>query len=110
MLSLFLLTNNRQMQKKTLQRLLSALEIEALMREDRIDEAYDRLLDLVKSEPLNAHGWYLLGSIYRRHGMWMEAIDAFAHSKMIEPEGPAAKAIESIYDILNASSDAGMIG
>ena len=66
---------------------MSALEIEALMREERIDEAYDRLLDLVKKEPLNAHGWYLLGTIYRRHGMWMEAIEAFSHSKIIEPTG-----------------------
>ena len=88
---------------------MSALEIEALMREERIDEAYDRLLDLVKKEPLNAHGWYLLGTIYRRHGMWMEAIEAFSHSKIIEPTGPASKALESIYDILNSSSQAGMI-
>ena len=97
------------MQRAEIQRLMSALEIEALMREERIDEAYDRLLDLVKKEPINAHGWYLLGTIYRRHGMWMEAIEAFSHSKIIEPTGPASKALESIYDILNSSSQAGMI-
>ena len=50
---------NKIMQRAEIQRLMSALEIEALMREERIDEAYDRLLDLVKKEPLNAHGWYL---------------------------------------------------
>lgn len=87
--------------KKEISRLMTALEIEALMRENRIDEAYNQLNELLKNEPQNAHGWYLLGGIYRRQQLWGEAINAYNKAKMIDPEGPAAAAIESIYSILN---------
>jgi cytochrome c-type biogenesis protein CcmH/NrfG len=52
-------------------------------------------------EPGNSHAWYLLGGIYRRQQLWGEAINAYNKAKMIEPNGPAAVAIESIYEILN---------
>ena len=36
----------------------------------------------------------------RRHELWGDAINAYNRAKLIEPEGPAAAAIESIYDII----------
>jgi cytochrome c-type biogenesis protein CcmH/NrfG len=87
--------------KKAISQIMTALEIEALMRENSIDEAYKQLLELLKREPQNAHGWYLLGGIYRRQQLWGEAINAYNKAKMIDPHGPAAAAIESIYGILN---------
>ena len=87
--------------KKTISQILTTLEIEALLRECKIEEVYVQLNVLLEQEPRNAYGWYLLGGIYRRQQLWGEAINAYTKAKMIDPEGPAAVAIESIYEILN---------
>ncbi len=86
---------------KAINQILNTLEIEALLREGKLEQAYDQLHLLLEKEPSNAHGWYLLGGIYRRQQLWGEAINAYNKAKMIEPNGPAAVAIESIYEILN---------
>ena len=67
----------------------------------RLDEAREELERLLAAEPDNAQAWFLLGGIYRRHELWGDAINAYNRAKLIEPEGPAAAAIESIYDILH---------
>ncbi len=87
--------------KKAISQILTTLEIEALLRESKVEEAYSQLNALLEAEPKNAYGWYLLGGIYRRQQLWGEAINAYTKAKMIDPEGPAAVAIESIYEILN---------
>ncbi len=87
--------------KKAISQILTTLEIEALLRESKLEEAYSHLNALLEKEPKNAHGWYLLGGIYRRQQLWGEAINAYNRAKMLEPDGPAAVAIESIYEILN---------
>lgn len=87
--------------KKAISQILTTLEIEALLRESKVEEAYSQLNALLEAEPKNAYGWYLLGGIYRRQQLWGEAINAYNQAKMIDPDGPAAVAIESIYEILN---------
>ena len=87
--------------KKAISQILTTLEIEALLRESKVEEAYSQLNALLEAEPRNAYGWYLLGGIYRRQQLWGEAINAYNQAKMIDPDGPAAIAIESIYEILN---------
>lgn len=87
--------------KKAISQILTTLEIEALLRESKVEEAYSQLNVLLEAEPRNAYGWYLLGGIYRRQQLWGEAINAYNQAKMIDPDGPAAVAIESIYEILN---------
>ena len=87
--------------KKEISQLLPTLEIEALQREGKLEEAYTQLNALLEREPGNAYGWYLLGGIYRRQQLWGEAINAYNKAKMIDPDGPAAVAIEAIYEILN---------
>ena len=86
---------------RAITQLLTTLEIEALLRESRIEEAYNALNKLLEQEPKNAYGWYLLGGIYRRQQLWGDAINAYNKAKMIDPTGPAATAIEGIYEILN---------
>lgn len=87
--------------KKAISQILTTLEIEALLREGKVEEAYSQLNAHLEREPKDAYGWYLLGGIYRRQQLWGEAINAYNKAKMIDPEGPAAVAIESIYEILN---------
>ena len=76
------------------------VKIEKTLAEGRVEEAFIALQDFLKAEPNSAKGWYLLGGIYRRQQMWGEAINSYGKAKMIEPDGPADAAIESIYDII----------
>ena len=75
-------------------------EIERILSEGDIESAYNQLLDFTEEHQDNAHAWYLLGGIYRRQQLWGEAINAYNRAKLIEPDGPAATAIDAIYDIL----------
>lgn len=86
---------------KAISQILTTLEIEALLREGKVETAYEQLNLLLEKEPKNSSAWYLLGGIYRRQQLWGEAINAYNKAKMIDPHGPAAIAIESIYEILN---------
>ncbi len=76
-------------------------QIEELLTKGSLEEAYTDLTALLKADPNNAEGWYMLGGIYRRQQLWGEAINAYNKAKMIDPEGPADAAIESIYDIIS---------
>ena len=76
------------------------VNIEKTLAEGRVEEAFIALQDFLKAEPNSAKGWNLLGGIYRRQQMWGEAINSYGKAKMIEPDGPADAAIESIYDII----------
>ncbi|NLD22477.1 MAG: tetratricopeptide repeat protein [Bacteroidales bacterium] len=75
-------------------------EIEEKLFDGDIEESFNDLTEFLGNEPNNARAWYTLGIIYRRKQMWGDAINAFNKAKMIEPEGPADAAIESIYDII----------
>ena len=76
------------------------IEIEALLRAGETDKAHSELQLMLKDEPENAEAWYLLGGILRRQQLWGEAINALNKAKFYNPEGPAAHAIDSIYEIL----------
>ncbi len=75
-------------------------EIERMIASGKMDESKALLDAFVKEYPDNAHAWFLMGGLYRRHQMWGDAINAYNRAKLIDPEGPADAAIESIYDIL----------
>ncbi len=79
---------------------LNLLEIDQLLRNGEIENAHLELEAFLKREPENAEAWYLMGSILRRQQLWGEAINALNKAKFISPEGPAAHAIDSIYEIL----------
>lgn len=76
-------------------------DIEKTVASGQLDKARGELEELLAAEPENSQAWFLLGGIYRRHELWGDAINAYNKAKLIEPEGPAAAAIESIYDILH---------
>ena len=75
-------------------------EIEALLRAGKLEEAHQSLCDYVKGQPDDAQGWYMLGNLYRRQQLWGEAINHLNRAKLLDPDGPADAAIESIYDII----------
>ncbi|OFY42663.1 MAG: hypothetical protein A2X18_13295 [Bacteroidetes bacterium GWF2_40_14] len=76
------------------------LEIEQTLRDGNIEKAHDELLEFLAKEPDNDNAWYMLGGIFRRQQLWGEAINALNKAKFLNPSGPAAYAIESIYEII----------
>ena len=42
----------------------------------------------------------MLGNLYRRQQLWGEAINHLNKAKLLDPDGPADAAIESIYNII----------
>lgn len=91
-----------EQKKKILSRLITAVEVEALMMEGKNEEAYNHLDAILRKNPGDAYSWYLLGCIYRRQQLWREALFAFNKAKLIEPEGPAAAAFDSVYGFLDS--------
>ena len=79
---------------------LTLTEIEALLRAGQLEEAHDSLRDFVKREPDDPQGWYMLGNLYRRQQLWGDAINTLNKAKLLDPDGPADAAIESIYNII----------
>jgi len=79
---------------------LNLLEIDQLLRIGELEKAHLELMEFLKREPENSEAWYLMGSILRRQQLWGEAINALNKAKFLNPEGPAAHAIDSIYEIL----------
>ena len=76
------------------------LDIEQTLREGNVEKAHEELLKFLDREPDNDSAWYLLGGILRRQQLWGEAINALNKAKFLNPSGPAAYAIESIYEII----------
>ena len=69
--------------------MVTITEIEKLIAAGRLDDARDEIERLLVLEPQNSQAW-----------LWGDAINAYNRAKLIDPEGPAAAAIESIYDII----------
>jgi len=80
----------------------SLSEIEkALASGESLNDIYDSLQAILRNEPSNPSAWYLLGGVFRRKRQWEDAISAYNQSKLLDPEGPADAAIESIYEVIN---------
>lgn len=90
--------------KKLLGRIISAVEIEALMREGRNEDALGCLKALLKQEPRNSYAWYLLGNLYSRHQLYREALEAYNNAKLLEPEGPAASAVDWVVEQMSGEN------
>ena len=90
--------------KKILGQIISAVEIEALMREGKNEEAHSSLSNLLKKEPKNSYAWYLLGNLYSRQQLYREALEAYNNAKLLEPDGPAAAAVDWVVEQMSAIS------
>lgn len=77
------------------------MEIEQILRKESVQKAHEELDKFLEKEPNNAEAWYLMGGILRREQNWGEAINALNKAKFLDPSGPAAHAIEYIYEILS---------
>ena len=89
-----------QDKKDILSRIISAVEVEALMREGRNEEAHSCLSALLKKEPNNSYAWYLLGNLYSRQKLFPQALDAYRNAKLLEPDGPAASALDWVVECM----------
>lgn len=90
-----------QDKKDILSRIITAVEIEALMREGRNEEALANLFTLLKKEPKNSYAWYLLGNLYSRQQLYPQALEAYNNAKLLEPDGPAAAAVDWVVEQLS---------
>lgn len=82
--------------------MVSLSEIEkSLAAGESLNDVYDSIQAILKNEPDNSSAWCLLGGVFRRKCQWEDAINAYNHAKLIDPEGPADAAIESIYESIN---------
>ncbi|MBR5398254.1 MAG: tetratricopeptide repeat protein [Bacteroidales bacterium] len=93
-----------QDKKDILSRIISAVEVEALMREGRNEEAHSSLSALLKKEPKNSYAWYLLGNLYSRQKLFPQALDAYRNAKLLEPDGPAAAAVDWVVEQMSSES------
>ena len=89
--------------KKILGQIISAVEIEALVRAGKNEEAHSSLSNLLKKEPKNSYAWYLLGNLYSRQQLYREALEAYNNAKLLEPDGPAAAAVDWVVEQMSAS-------
>lgn len=80
---------------------MNLMEIEQILRTEGAQKAHEQLEKFLENEPENAEAWYLMGGILRREQNWGEAINALNKAKFLDPAGPAAHAIEHIYEILS---------
>ena len=77
-------------------------EIEAILLEDKIEEAIGLLEEYVSSAPVPSdRAYYLLGNAYRKKGDWQGAINNYLEAIEINPDSPAKNAYSIANDILD---------
>lgn len=76
-------------------------KIRQLLQDDRPDEAI-ALIDRFRADggTMDAGLFYLLGNAWRKKGSWQLAIDNYLEAVHIDPESPAARALEIANDIM----------
>ncbi len=74
-------------------------EIESLIRENKTGEALAALNRLLSEDAHDARALFLRGKIWWRQGQRSAAMNDYAASADIEPDGPAARALEQARDI-----------
>ena len=76
-------------------------KIRQLLQDDRPDEAI-ALIDRFRADggTMDAGLFYLLGNAWRKKGNWQLAIDNYLEAVHIDPESPAARALEIANDIM----------
>lgn len=73
--------------------------IHILIREDKLDDALHALNAFIDNEADNAEALFLRGKVLWRKGLRPLATTDYARSAAIDPDGPAAMALEHARDI-----------
>ena len=74
-------------------------EIEGLIRKNKTGEAMEALDRFVAEHPQDAQALFMRGKLWWRLGRRSSAMNDYAASAEIDPEGPASKALEQARDI-----------
>lgn len=76
-------------------------QIRQLLRDNRPDEAI-ALLERYRTEggAMTAGLFYLLGNAWRKKGDWQQAINSYLEAVHLDPESPAAQALDIANEIL----------
>ena len=76
--------------------------IQALLDGNRADEAID-LVEKFRAEggAMDDTLFYLLGNAHRKKGNWQMAINNYLEAVHLNPDSPAARALEIANDILD---------
>ena len=73
--------------------------IESLIANGDYDEARKRLDSLLASAPENAQAWYVAGKLAWRLGNRSEAMTCYSRAVAIDPDSPAAYALQQAREI-----------
>ena len=76
--------------------------IESVLREGDADEAIRLLREFISaSETPSDRAYYLLGNAFRKKGDWQGAINNYLEATRMNPDSPAAGALEIANNILS---------
>ncbi len=77
-------------------------KVAALLQEHKVDEAID-LIDSFKADGgrMDDTLYYLLGNAWRKKGNWQMAINNYLEAVRLNPDSPAAGALEIANNILD---------
>jgi len=79
--------------------------IKQLLDESKSKEAIDAANELLCANGISAHdratALLLRGNAYRQLTDWRMAMNSYLEAKELEPDGPAAMALDNIQQILN---------
>lgn len=79
----------------------SLQHINELLRSNRIEEALNEANRAVEATPGSAMALYTRGKIYWRMGKKAEAMTDYTASLAIDPEGPAAIALQQAQEVVH---------
>lgn len=76
-------------------------EIKALLHNNDIDTAINKLNNIIASDNSNDEAYFLLGNAYCKKSNWQQAINAYCQAININPESPAKLAYDRVNEILD---------
>lgn len=78
---------------------MTPTEAIALYESGHQAKALEALSQLIAAEPDNAEALFTRGKLYWRYGNRSAATTDYAHAAELQPDGPAARALEMARDI-----------
>lgn len=76
-------------------------EIKALIKEEKLEEAMQKIDEIIAQDTNQEMAYYLKGNIYRKRQDWQNAINNYSFAIEINPSSVAVGAKEMCVEILN---------